>query len=61
MSSSRSGLFAGRKAPDYRNSIKESISTVEALCNIMVGSSATLGQTLEKLEDKGVPLHAAIT
>jgi len=53
-------LFADRKAPDYRNSIKESISAVEAACSIIVGSSATLGQALKKLEDKGVPLHAAL-
>jgi hypothetical protein len=53
-------LFADRKTPDYRNSIKESISAVEAVCSIIVGSSATLAQALKKLEDKGVPLHAAL-
>jgi hypothetical protein len=53
-------LFADRKAPDYRNSIKESVSAVEAVCGIIVGSSATLGQALKKLEDKGVPLHTAL-
>ena len=53
-------LFADRKAPDYRNSIKESISAVEAVCNIIVGSSTTVGKALKKLEDKGVPLHAAL-
>ena len=54
------GLFADRKKPDYRNSIKESISAVESICSIIVGTSATLGQALKKLEDKGVSLHAAL-
>jgi hypothetical protein len=55
------GLFADRKAPDYRNSIKESISAVEAMCNIITGDSkATLGQALKRLEDKGIPLHEAL-
>lgn len=53
-------FFADRKAPDYRNSIKESISAVEAVCSIIVGSSATLGQALKELEAKGVPLHGAL-
>jgi hypothetical protein len=53
-------LFADRKAPDYRNSIKESISAVEAACSIIVGASATLGQALKKLEEKGVTLHGAL-
>src|SRR5205823_3273648 len=31
------GMLADRKSPDYRNSIKESISAVEALCIIITG------------------------
>lgn len=39
-----------RNSPDYRNSIKESISALEALCKIVTGDSkATLGQTLKKI------------
>jgi hypothetical protein len=53
-------LFADRKTPDYRNSIKESISAVEAACSMIVGASATLGQALKKLEEKGAPLHGAL-
>ena len=54
-------LFSDRTAPDYRNSIKESISAVEAICNIITGSSATtLGQALKELEKKGIVLHAAL-
>jgi hypothetical protein len=41
-------LLADRKSPDYRNSIKESISAVEAICSLVAGSSsATLGQALK--------------
>ena len=53
-------LFANRKIPDYENSIKESISAVEALCKIIIGDDkATLGQALKKIESKGIQLHAA--
>jgi hypothetical protein len=47
-------LAADRKSPDYRNSIKESISAVEAICSLVVAgsSSATLGQALKELEKK---------
>jgi hypothetical protein len=41
--------LADRPEPDCRNSIKESVSAVEATCHILYGESATLGQTLKKL------------
>ena len=42
--------LADRSTPDYRNSIKESISAVEAVCQILTGDpKATLGQALKKL------------
>ncbi len=54
-------LFSDRENPDYRNSIKESISAVEAACVILTGDTkATLGQALKKLEDKGIKLHKAL-
>ena len=54
-------LFSDRKNPDYRNSIKESISAVEAVCQIITGEEkATLGQALKKLEEKGIELHEAL-
>lgn len=56
-------LYSDRKNPDYENSIKESISAVEAMCSIitgMTGASATLGATLKKLEDNGVVIHGAL-
>ena len=53
-------LFADRKSPDYRNSIKESISAVESMCKLIAGDDgATLGTALKKLEDK-VALHPAL-
>jgi len=53
-------LLANRKSPNYRNSIKESISAVEAICNLITkGKNATLGQALKKIEDK-VGLHSAL-
>lgn len=56
-------LYSDRKKPDYENSIKESISAVEAMCCIitgMTGASATLGAALKKLEDNGVTIHGAL-
>lgn len=56
-------FIADRNAPDYENSIKESISAVEALCEILIGikgKEATLGRMLKKLEDKGVVIHTGL-
>ncbi len=52
-------LFADRKNPDYRNSIKEAISAVEALCiRITENRSTTLGKALNRFErDRTVGLH----
>jgi hypothetical protein len=53
-------LLANRTNPDYRNSIKESISAVEATCRIITNSSSdTLGKALSKLE-KVHGLHKAL-
>lgn len=43
-------LLADKSTPDYRNSIKESISAVESLVASKVGESGTLGQLIKKLE-----------
>ncbi len=56
-------MMADRNNPDYENSIKESISAVEALCEILTGikgKEATLGKMLKKLEDSGVEIHAGL-
>ncbi len=53
-------LLARKPAPDFRNSIKESISAVEALCAIVAGDpKATLGQAL-KIIDAQAKLHGAL-
>lgn len=52
--------LANRKNPDYRNSIKESISAVEAICIIITGdNNATLGKALTEIEKKH-KLHGAL-
>lgn len=52
-------LASNREAPDYRNSIKESISAVESLVASVVGEKGTLGQLIKKLEDD-IQLHPAL-
>ncbi|MBC7440045.1 MAG: hypothetical protein H7250_08690 [Flavobacterium sp.] len=53
-------LLSDRKKPDYRNSIKESISAIESICKIYTGSDkASLGEALNKLE-KDHGLHPAL-
>lgn len=52
--------FADRKNPDYRNSIKESISAVEAICKkISKKEKAELGDALKELEKK-IKVHGAL-
>ncbi len=55
-------LFSDRKSPDYRNSIKESISAVEAICRLVSNNkNATLGVALDLIEKQAkVNLHPAL-
>ncbi len=54
-------FLADRKTPDYRNSIKESICAVEAICKLITGNSkATLGEALRLLENKLGKLHPSL-
>lgn len=53
-------FLSDRESPDYENSIKESISAVEAMCNNIVGKNETLGVALKMLESKGVVIHGAL-
>lgn len=46
-------LYAQRPVGDFRNSIKESISAVEAYCREITGEN-TMGKALDKLKDKGL-------
>lgn len=55
-------FYSDREVPDYENTIKESISAVEALCSIITGEDgrqSTLGKTISKLKDKQITLHPA--
>ena len=52
-------LFSDREQPDYRNSIKESISAVEALCRELTGES-TLGNALKQLESRGIAIQSQL-
>jgi hypothetical protein len=46
-------LLSDKKKPDYRNSIKEAISAVEAISKIITkNNSTTLGQALTEIEKK---------
>jgi hypothetical protein len=51
-------MLSDRQSPDYRNSIKESISAVESACRLVCGDkSATLGDALKKVKN----LHPALS
>jgi|ERR1019366_2689753 hypothetical protein len=51
-------MLSDKQAPDYRNSVKESISAVEAACRLVSGNaSATLGDALKMIHN----LHPALS
>jgi len=51
-------MLSDKQAPDYRNSVKESISAVEAACRLVNGNtSATLADALKKIHN----LHPALS
>lgn len=53
--------LSDRQNPDYRNSIKESISAVESLVKKLAGNDkGTLGQLIKQLEDDEVEIHPAL-
>lgn len=53
-------LLSDREKPDYKNSIKESISAVESVCQIIVNDSkVSLGQAINKLRENGIEIHPA--
>ncbi|MCZ7355774.1 MAG: hypothetical protein O8C66_02175 [Candidatus Methanoperedens sp.] len=55
-------LLADRKSPDYRNSVKESISAVEAICKLISNNkTATLTTAIEAIErGKKMKMHPAL-
>lgn len=53
-------LLSDRISPDYRNSIKEAVSGLEALCRIIAGKpNATLGDALKQVAPK-IDLHPSL-
>lgn len=53
-------ILSNRGKPDYRNVIKESISAVESICQIITDDKkATLGKALDKIEEK-YKIHSAL-
>ena len=52
-------LLSDRERPDYENSIKESISAVEAMCNEITGNNNTLGEAL-KLLKRNASIHPCL-
>lgn len=52
-------LLSDREHPDYRNSIKESISAVEAICR-QITKESTLDKALPKLKIKGIQIPSIL-
>lgn len=54
-------FLADRENKDYKNSIKESISAVESICQVIVNNEkVTLGEALKQLESKGLSIHPSL-
>lgn len=54
-------FLSNRENPDYKNSIKESISAVESICKIITNNKkATLGNALDKLKGNGNIIHPSL-
>jgi hypothetical protein len=55
-------LLGDKQSPDYRNSMKESISAVESLCGLITGKRhRSLGDALKEVEKQGiVEMHPAL-
>ena len=53
--------FSNRKKPDYENTIKDSISAVEAMCCIITNmKKATLGDALKALKKHDIHIHQSM-
>ena len=54
-------FLSDRENKDYKNSIKESISAVESICQVIVNDEkATLSEALKKLEANGLVIHPSL-
>ena len=55
------GFLSDREHPDYKNSIKESISAVESVCKVIANKpKAELGDALKALIAEGYPIQGAL-
>lgn len=55
------GFLSDRENPDYKNSIKESISAVESVCKVIANKpKAELGDALKVLIAEGYPIQGAL-
>ncbi len=55
-------MLSDKESPDYRNSVKESISAVEAMCRHLTGNkSATLGDALNRIQNVHPAMSAAFS
>lgn len=55
------GFLSDRENPDYKNSIKESISAVESICTIIINEpNKTLGEAIKAFEKKGLKIHPSL-
>lgn len=53
-------IFSNRDTEDYRNTIKEAISAVEAMANVVYGSEGKpLSEALKKISEK-IPIHKSL-
>ena len=55
-------LLSDKKAPDYKNSIKESISAIESMCKLITQNrKVTLGEALKIIANEGkIILHPSL-
>lgn len=54
-------LLASRDKPNYRDSVKNSISAVESMCRHIVNDDkVTLGQALKQLKNAGIRIHPSL-
>ena len=52
--------YSRKTNPDYRNSIKESISAVESTCQMILNNRETLGKALDKLKRSGIDIPESL-
>ncbi|QXG80053.1 AbiJ-NTD4 domain-containing protein [Rhodospirillum rubrum] len=53
------GFLSDRESPDYRNSMKESISAVESVCRCISGKK-TFQSALNEIQNMGIIRHSAL-